>query len=134
MGGIPKKVQYYCYIDEPRGHFYNWILNPENKFTKQIFTAFTASSAIGYVFEQGMDAIKEVAVMQENAKTELDLKKRLVAVEIESFRAKKESAIAPLIDNFTMLAQSGQKSKKDLKQIADNILMEIKNGPPYVYN
>ncbi len=134
LGGIPKKVQYYCYIDEPRGHFYNWLLNPENKFTKQIFTAFTASSALGYVFEKGMEAVKEAAVMQENAKTELDLKKRLVAVEIESFRAKKESAISPLTDNFTMQANSGQKSKKELKQIADNILMEIKNGPPYVYN
>ncbi len=134
LGGVPKKVQYYCYIDEPRGHLYNWLLNPENKFTKQIFTAFTASSAFGYVFEKGMEAVKEVTVMQENAKTELDLKKRLVSVEIENFRAKKESAITPLVDNFTIQAQSGQKSKKDLKQIADNILMEIKNGPPYVYN
>lgn len=134
LGGIPKKVQYYCYIDEPRGHLYNWLLNPENKFTKNIFAAFTASSAIGYVIEQGMQAIKEAAVIKENAKTELDLKKQLVEIEIESFRAKKESAVAPLIDNFTKQANSGEKSKKDLKQLADNILMEIKNGPPYVYN
>ncbi|MBR1943170.1 hypothetical protein IJ843_05495 [bacterium] len=134
LGGIPKKVQYYCYIDEPRGHLYNWLLNPQNKFTKQIFAAFTASSALGYLFEKGMEAIKETAVMQENAKTELDLKKRLVAVEIESFKQKKTSAISPLIDNFTKQANNGTKSKKELKQIADNILMEIKNGPPYVYN
>ena len=47
LGGIPKKIQYYCYIDENRGHLYNWILNPENKFTKYIFGAFTLSSAVG---------------------------------------------------------------------------------------
>ena len=134
LGGIPKKVQYYCYIDEPRGHLYNWILNPENKFTKYIFQAFTFSSAFGYTFKQGMDAIKEAAVFQENAKTELDLKKRLVSVEIASFKAKKESAVNPLIDNFTKAANEDKKSKKELKQLADNILMEIKNGPPYVYN
>ncbi|MBQ8886574.1 MAG: hypothetical protein IJY61_02620 [Candidatus Gastranaerophilales bacterium] len=134
LGGIPKKVQYYCYIDENRGHLYNWILNPENKFTKYIFAAFTTSSAIGYLFKQGMDAAKEVTVMKENAKTELDLRKRLVDVEIENFKSKKESAIIPLVENFTKQANEGNKTKQELKQLADNILMETKNGPPYVYN
>ncbi len=134
LGGIPQKVQYYCYIDENRGHLYNWILNPKNKFTKLIFGAFTLSSAIGYLFKQGMDAIKEVTVMKENAKTELDLRKRLVDVEIANFKAKKESATTPLIENFEKHAIDGSKSKEELKQLADNILIEIKNGPPYVYN
>ena len=134
LGGIPKKVQYYCYIDENRGHLYNWILNPENKFTKYIFGAFTTSSAIGYLFKQGMDAAKEVTVMKENAKTELDLRKRLVDVEIQNFKSKKESAIMPLVENFTKQANEGSKTKQELKQLADNILMETKNGPPYVYN
>lgn len=133
LGGIPKKVQYYCYIDENRGHLYNWILNPENKFTKYIFYSFTITSAIGYLFKQSVDAIKEVAVLKENAKTELDLRKRLVDVEIRNFKSKKESAINPLVDNFTKQAQSGTKTKDDLKQLADNILTETKNGPPYVY-
>lgn len=134
LGGIPQKVQYYCYIDENRGHLYNMIINPENKFTKYIFAAFTTSSAIGYLFKQGMDAIKEATVMKENAKTELDLRKRLVDVEIENFKSKKESAIMPLVDNFTKQANDGSKTKEELKQLADNILMETKNGPPYVYN
>ena len=134
LGGIPKKVQYYCYIDENRGHLYNWILNPENKFTKYIFGAFTTSSAIGYLFKQGMDTAKEVTVMKENAKTELDLRKRLVDVEIQNFKSKKESAIMPLVDNFTKQVNEGSKTKQELKQLADNILMETKNGPPYVYN
>lgn len=134
LGGIPQKVQYYCYIDENRGHLYNMIINPENKFTKYIFAAFTTSSAVGYLFKQGMDAIKEATVMKENAKTELDLRKRLVDVEIENFKSKKESAIMPLVDNFTKQANEGSKTKEELKQLADNILMETKNGPPYVYN
>ena len=134
LGGIPKKIQYYCYIDENRGHLYNWILNPENKFTKYLFFAFTVTSSIGYLLKQGMDAIKEVTVLKENAKTELDLRKRLVDTEIRNFKAKKESAINPLIENFNQQVQSGTKSKEELKQIADNILMETKNGPPYVYN
>lgn len=133
LGGIPKKIQYYCYIDENRGHLYNWILNPENKFTKYIFAAFTLSGAIGYLFKQGMDAIKEAAVMKENAKTELDLRKKLVAVEIKNFKAKKESAINPLLESFEKDFHSGRKTKEELKQIADNILTETKNGPPYVY-
>lgn len=134
LGGIPKKIQYYCYIDENRGHLYNWILNPDNKFTKYIFTSFTLASAIGYIFKQGMDAIKEVTILKENAKTELNLRKRLVSVEIENFKSKKESAVNPLMENFEKQAQSGKKTKEELKQLADNILFETKNGPPYVYN
>lgn len=133
LGGIPKKVQYYCYIDENRGHLYNWIINPENKFTKYLFEAFTLSSAIAYTFQQGMDAIKEYAVMKENAKTELNLRKRLVDVEINNFKAKKESAINPLVENFDKAVKNKEKSPEELKQLADNILSETKNGPPYVY-
>ena len=133
LGGIPQKVQYYCYLDENRGHLYNWILNPENKFTKYIFYAFTVSSAAEYLFAQGMEALKNATVMKENAKTELDLKKRLVDVEIQNFKSKKESAISPLLEDFEKQAKSGTKSKEELKQLADNILFETKNGPPYVY-
>ena len=134
LGGIPKKIQYYCYIDEDRGHLYNWILNPKNKFTKYIFLAFTSSSVGGYLFKEVMDATKSATVLRENAKTDLNLRKRLVDVEIANFKSKKESAIQPLIDNFTKQANSGTKSKEELKQLADNILTEIKNGPPYVYS
>ncbi len=132
LGGIPKKIQYYCYIDENRGHLYNWILNPDNKFTKYIFMAFTLTSAIGYIFKQGMDAVKEVTILKENAKTELNLRKRLVSVEIENFKSKKECAVNPLMEDFEKQAQSGKKTKEELKQLADNILFETKNGPPYI--
>ena len=133
LGGIPQKIQYYCYLDENRGHLYNWILHPENKFTKYIFGAFTLTTATEYLFKQGMDAVKEYTVMKENAKTELDLRKRLVDVEVNNFKSKKESAIQPLVSNFDKIAKEGRKSQEELKQMSDNILFETKNGPPYVY-
>ena len=133
LGGIPKKIQYYCYIDEDRGHLYNWILNPKNKFTKYVFLAFTSTSVGSYLFKEAMNVAKDATVMRENAKTDLNLRKQLVDVEIANFKSKKESAIQPLVDNFTKQANDPTKSKEDLKQLADNILTEIKNGPPYVY-
>ena len=133
LGGISEKIQYYCYINEDRGHLYNWILNPENKFNKYLFLCFSAISAVSYVAKQTAGAIKETIVSRENSKSELELKKRLVETEIENFKSKKLSAINPQIDNFVCHLEAG-KSKEELKQIAENILIEIKNGPPYVYS
>ena len=133
LGGIPKKIQYYCYLDENRGHLYNWVIHPENKFTKYIFLSFTTVSVIGAIVENAFDMLKMVGVEKENAKTELNLKKRLVDVEIRNFKAKKDSAIRPLIEDFNRKLQEGV-DKQELKQKADNILVEIKNGPPYVYS
>ena len=41
LAGVSEKIQYYCYVNEPRGHLYNWILNPENKFNKYLFLALS---------------------------------------------------------------------------------------------
>ena len=61
------------------------------------------------------------------------MQKRLVATELRNFKAKKDSAIEPLCEEFIKQKQEG-KSKEELKIIADNILFEIKNGPPFVYS
>lgn len=133
LGGVSEKIQYYCYINEERGHLYNWILNPENKFNKYLFLSFCAISSVGYIGHQVADAIKDVVVSRENSKSELALKKKLVQTEIDNFKAKKMSAINPLMENFAYQVEQG-KSKEDLKELAENILIEIKNGPPYVYS
>ena len=91
------------------------------------------ASALGYLAKTSAEAIKEVAVARENSKNDLNLKKRLVDVEINNFKTKKISAIQPMIDTFNSQVQKG-KSKEELKAMAENILIEIKNGPPYVYN
>ena len=77
--------------------------------------------------------VKVEMTLKENAKTELNLRKRLVEVEIANFKSKKESAVNPLVDDFIIQASNGKKTKDELKQYADNILLETKNGPPYVY-
>ena len=133
LGGISGKIQYYCYINEERGHLYNWILNPENKFNKYLFLTFCAISSTGYVAQTAANAMKDVAVSKENAKSELGLRKKLISTEINNFKSKKLSAINPMIDNFNLQLQKG-KSKDELQGLAENILMEIKNGPPYVYS
>lgn len=133
LGGVSEKIQYYCYINEERGHLYNWILNPENKFNKYLFLSFCAISSIGFIAKEAAGAIKEVVVGRENSKCELNLRKNLVDVEIRNFKAKKMSAINPMIDNFIYQLEKG-KPKEELKELAENILVEIKNGPPYVYS
>ncbi|MBR2068557.1 MAG: hypothetical protein IJ877_02225 [Candidatus Gastranaerophilales bacterium] len=133
LGGVAEKVQYYCYINEERGHLYNWILNPENKWNKYLFLSFCLVSSIGYMARSAADAIKQVTVSRENSKSELNLRKRLVGIEIDNFKAKKLSAINPMIENYNYQKKKG-KSKEELTTLAQNILLEIKNGPPYIYN
>ncbi len=133
LGGVPKKIQYYCYLDEDRGHLYNWITHPENKFMKYLFLAFTSISATGYLAKQSIDALKNIAVSKENSNTELSLQKRLIEVELKNFESKKNNAINPLIEEFNKRLKEKGKNE-ELKNMADNILLEIKNGAPYVYS
>ena len=48
LGGKVGQIQYYCYLDETRGHVYNWIMNPENPFTGYLVLALGAVNAAGY--------------------------------------------------------------------------------------
>lgn len=127
------KSFFYCYLNEARGHLYNWLIHSDNVFLKHLFFAMATVSGTSYIAQQSADALKEVAVLKENANTELNLQKRLVDVEINNFKAKKESAVAPLIEEFEHQRKEG-KSPSELKVMADNILLEIKNGPPFVYS
>ncbi len=133
LGGITEKIQYYCYLNENRGHLYNWIMHPENKFTKYLFLALTTVSSAGYIAKQAIEAVKSVAVNKENTKTELGLQKRLIEVEIKNYETKKKCAVEPYIEEFDRRKQQCE-SEESLKVLANNILQEIKNGPPYVYS
>ena len=133
LGGISEKIQYYCYIDEDRGHLYNWILNPENKFNKYLFLTFTSASATGYVLKSTIEAIKQTTVEKENKKNELNLINNLVEVEVSNYRTKKEAAINPMIENLKKQANSSA-NKEELEKLKEEILLEIKNGPPYIYD
>ena len=108
-------------------------MNPKNPQFKNLFFGISGISALAYGGKTFTEAVKEVQVKKYNADIELDLQKRLVSTELRNFKAKKESAIEPLCEEFIVQKSKG-KSPQELKVMADNILFEIKNGPPFVYS
>jgi len=130
--GTPK-VAFSSFVDDYRAYFYNWLLDTKNKQFRQLFFGMTGAAAISYGGKLTGDAIKEVQVKKINAQTELDLQKRLVSTELRNFKSKKDAAIQPLMEEFYKQVKNG-KPKDQLKTMADNILFEVKNGPPFVYS
>ena len=134
MGGSGRnKITYFSHVNDYLSFFYDWLMNPKNPQFKNLFFGIAGVSALAYGGKTAAEAVKDVQVKKYNAETELDLQKRLVSTELRNFKAKKESAIEPLCDEFYLQKDAG-KSKEELKIIADNILFEIKNGPPFVYS
>lgn len=131
--GTPKPA-FNSFVDDYRAFFYNWLLDTSNPQFKQLFYGITGVSAISYGGTLAGEAIKEVQVKKINAETELELQKRLVSTELRNFKSKKDAAIQPLVDEFYKQVDSGQRSKQELKAMAENVLFEIKNGPPFVYS
>lgn len=132
-GDGTQKPSLSSFVDDYRAFFYNLLIEPENKQFQQLFFGTTALAGISYGGKLIGDAIKEVQVKKLNAQTELDLQRRLVSTELRNFKSKKDAAIQPLVDEFYKQVDEG-KSKEQLKTIAENILLEIKNGPPFVYS
>ena len=134
IGGSGRnKITYFSHVNEYLSFFYDWLMNPKNPQFKNLFFGITGITGASYLGSTATNAVKEVQVKKYNADIELDLQKRLVATELRNFKAKKESAIEPLCDEFFEQQKNG-KSPEELKTIADNILFEIKNGPPFVYS
>lgn len=134
MGGSGRnKITYFSHVNDYLSFFYDWLMNPKNPQFKNLFFGIAGISALAYGGKTAAEAVKDVQVKKYNADIELNLQKRLVSTELRNFKAKKESAIEPLCEEFMKQKQDG-KSPKELKIIADNILFEIKNGPPFVYS
>ena len=133
IAGKPgNKATFYSHVDDLRGHFYNWIVNDCDPTLGFLFLAMMLTTSLGYIGLRAIEAVRETGVIKANAKTELDMQKQLVDVELRSYRAKKNTAITPLMEEFDKKSSEG-KDIKDLKIMAENILMEIKNGPPYIF-
>lgn len=132
-GGSVPKTTFYSHVDDYRAFFYNYILDSENKQFRALFIGTTGLGALGYGGKLVGEAIKDVQVKKINADTEVELQQRLVSTELKNFKSKKDAAIQPLMEEFYKQAKSG-KPKEELKTMADNILLEIKNGPPFVYS
>jgi len=134
MGGSGRnKITYFSHVNDYLSFFYDWLMNPKNPQFKNLFFGIAGISALAYGGKAASEAVKEVQVKKYSADIELNLQKRLVATELRNFKAKKDSAIEPLCREFMAQKQQG-KSPEELKVVADNILFEIKNGPPFVYS
>ena len=134
MGGSGRnKITYFSHVNDSLAFFYDWLMNPKNPQFKNLFFGITGISALGYGGKLASEAVKEVQVKKYNADIELNLQRRLVATELRNFKAKKESVIEPLCEEFEYQRQLGR-TPEELKNVAENILFEIKNGPPFVYS
>lgn len=131
--GTPRPA-FNSFVEDYRAFFYNWLLDTSNPQFQQLFFGITGLTAASYAGKLAGDALKEVQVKKINAETELELQKRLVSTELRNFKSKKDSAILPLVDEFYKQVDSGKRSKEELKTMAENVLFEIKNGPPFVYS
>ena len=132
-GGSMPKTTFYSHVNDFRAFFYNYLLDTGNKQFKALFWGTTGLTAIGYGGKLVGEAVKDVQVKKLNADTEAELQQRLVSTELRNFKSKKEAAIQPLMEEFYKQAREG-KPKEELKTMAENILFEIKNGPPFVYS
>ena len=134
IGGSGRnKITYFSHVNDYLSFFYDWLMNPKNPQFKNLFFGIAGVSALAYGGKSAAEAVKEVQVKKYSADIELNLQKRLVATELRNFKAKKDSAIEPLCREFMIQKKQG-KSPEELKVVADNILFEIKNGPPFVYS
>lgn len=131
--GIPKPA-FNSFVNEYLAFFYNWLLDTSNPQFRHLFLGITGLTAVCYGGKLAGDALKEVQVKKINAETELSLQKRLVSTELRNFKSKKDAAVKPLVDEFYKQVDSGKRSKDELKTMAENVLFEIKNGPPFVYS
>lgn len=132
-GDGTQKPSLSSFVDDYRAFFYNFLIEPDNPQFQQLFIGMTALAGVSYGGKLIGDAIKEVQVKKLNAQTEIDLQKRLVSTELRNFKSKKDAAIKPLVEEFYKQVDEG-KPKEQLKTMAENILLEIKNGPPFVYS
>ena len=131
--GTPKPA-FNSFVDDYKAFFYNYLLDTSNPQFKQLFYGITGLTALSYGGKLAGEAIKDVEVKKINAQTELELQQRLVSTELRNFKAKKDAAISPLVKEFYKQVDGHNRTKEELKNMAENILSEIKNGPPFVYS
>ena len=117
MGGSGRnKITYFSHVNDYLSFFYDWLMNPKNPQFKNLFFGIAGISALAYGGKAAAEAVKEVQVKKYQAEIELDLQNRLVSTELRNFKAKKESAIEPLCDEFFAQKENG-KSREELKMI-----------------
>lgn len=119
-------------VAESSSFIYTWLINKTPQ-TKALAMVMCGATAAGYVGEKTVEAVKEVQVEKANAKTEVELQDRLVQVELQNFHRKKSSYIEPFMEDYREKIKNA-KTQEDKKRLKENVLTEIKSGPPFVYS
>ena len=133
MTGTLNKTGFTPYVMAQASSFiYTWMINP-NPQTKTLATVMCGFAGLGYLGQSAVKGVKEVQVEKANANTEVDLQDRLVQVELKNFYAKKRSFIAPIMEDTKEKIRLTD-SKEEIKKHKEEVLAEIKNGPPFVYS
>jgi len=132
MWGKPGMTSLSSVVSDVTSFIYTYILEP-NPQTRNLALLLCSSAALSYAGEKTVEAVKEVKVEKANADTEVALQDRLVQVELQNFYSKKQSYIKPLIDDYKIKLQT-PKQPEEVKKLKENVLTEIKSGPPFVYS
>lgn len=119
-------------LSEASAFIYTWLIN-KNPQTATLATLMCTAAGLGYLGQNVVKGIKEVQVEKANAKTEVDLQDRLVQVELNNFYQKKNSYVQPLIDDYKEKIKNPFYKNHSAK-LKENVISEIKNGPPFVYS
>lgn len=135
LGGWVNKIGFTSFVQDKTAFLYNWIVNPTPQ-TKTLLYLIASTASFGYIGKSTVEALKEVQVKKANAQTEIDLRDRLVKVELENFSAKKQAFVKPLIEKYKVYSSQNKsgKSEEQAQALKNDILSEIKNGPPFIYS
>lgn len=131
--GKKNKISFYSYVDDVRGHLYNAIVSP-SKLSTALFLCLTGETAISYIGNKTVEAIKDVQVKKTNADTEYNLHDKLVQVELNNFLTKKNSVVDPMMKDFKEYVAKNPNNKDEIAKRYNAVLEEIKHGPPFIYS
>lgn len=132
-GGYPNKIGFNSFVNDITAFLYTFLVHPR-KFTFDLFLSISSCSALGYIGTKTIEAIKEVKVKKANTETERQLQDRLVQVELKNFKTKKNSYIAPLVEEYARFRRENAANTDQIEKKYCNIIEEIKYGPPFVYS
>ena len=130
--GSSGKTIFSAVVSHVSSFIYTYMINKSPQ-TRNLAILLCSSAAFEYVGEKAIEGIKETQVEKANAKTEIDLQDRLVQVELNNFYRKKNSYIQPLMEDYKEKIKQPL-SINEIKKLKENVLSEIKSGPPFVYS
>ncbi|MEI7474433.1 MAG: hypothetical protein WCK67_06595 [bacterium] len=131
--GYANKAYFSSVVNEATAYLYAMLISP-NKATRDLFLSVSAFSSLSYIGTKLVEAIKDFQVKKQNANTEYELHNNLVETELKNFKAKKESIINPMIEEYRSYKKTNPTDTQKLEKMYNNILEEIQNGAPFAYS